>query len=304
MNLQHIEYFVELAHTHSFTAAAQRLNITQPNLSYAIGRLEEELEVPLFEKNGRNNVLTTYGHEFLTYAERMLKTLNTGIDAVQNTAAGKMTIRIGALSYLCTRYIPRMVRAYQKSHPEHPVEFLFETGSTRTLLDGLNEGRYDIIFCAPSREVAFSSLPIADQKLVLIVPENHRFADKTEITLEETGDENYILYPSGSGMRKVIERYFVKAGFRPKIKFEVVEDQVIAGFVAEEFGVGILPDSEILNNFPIKKIRISDPEMERKIVMLWDSNAYMAPKIRDFVRYVKTETLMKKVSEKQDATLI
>ena len=72
MNLTHLRYFAELAHTHHYTRAAQNLCITQPSLSHAIFKMEEELGVPLFEKNGKNTVLTVFGEQFLRSVESSL----------------------------------------------------------------------------------------------------------------------------------------------------------------------------------------------------------------------------------------
>ena len=69
MNLSHLRYFVELAHTRHYTRAAEHLFITQPSLSHAISQLEGELGVPLFEKNGRSISLTQYGKQFLACAQ-------------------------------------------------------------------------------------------------------------------------------------------------------------------------------------------------------------------------------------------
>ena len=102
MNLQHIEYFVELSHTHNYVISAEHLHITQPSLTYAISQLEQELGVKLFEKRGRNNVLTQYGKIFLFHAEATLRTLDTGIRAVKDRAQGAVTIRLGFFSYLRT----------------------------------------------------------------------------------------------------------------------------------------------------------------------------------------------------------
>ena len=75
MNLLHLRYFVELAHTQHYTRAAERLCITQPSLSHAIAQMESELGVPLFEKRGRNVALTHFGEQFLTCAQQTLDTL-------------------------------------------------------------------------------------------------------------------------------------------------------------------------------------------------------------------------------------
>ena len=77
MNLLHLRYFVELAHTQHYTRAAERLCITQPSLSHAIAQMEGELGVPLFEKRGRNVALTHFGEQFLTCAQQKLDTLHS-----------------------------------------------------------------------------------------------------------------------------------------------------------------------------------------------------------------------------------
>lgn len=73
MNLYHLRYFVTLAHLEHYTKAAENLSITQPSLSHAISLLESELGVSLFEKEGRNIVLTKYGKIFLKDVEKSLE---------------------------------------------------------------------------------------------------------------------------------------------------------------------------------------------------------------------------------------
>lgn len=79
MNLNQLQYFVTLAHMEHYTRAAEKLSITQPSLSHAISSLENELGTYLFEKQGRNVVLTKYGRLFMEYAEEALSILDAGI---------------------------------------------------------------------------------------------------------------------------------------------------------------------------------------------------------------------------------
>ena len=72
MNLYHLKYFVTLAHLEHYTKAAEQLSITQPSLSHAIASLEREINIRLFEKEGRNVVLTRAGKNFLTDIEKAL----------------------------------------------------------------------------------------------------------------------------------------------------------------------------------------------------------------------------------------
>lgn len=88
MNLYHLRYFVTLAHLEHYTKAAEILSITQPSLSHAISSLESELGVKLFEKDGRNVVLTKCGQAFLVDVEQALDMLDSSINKLQMTGFG------------------------------------------------------------------------------------------------------------------------------------------------------------------------------------------------------------------------
>lgn len=83
MNLNQLTYFVTLAQIENYTRAAKRLDITQPSLSHAISNLEKELQVPLFERHGRNVTMTKYGEMFLKYVQDSLHILNLGVERIQ-----------------------------------------------------------------------------------------------------------------------------------------------------------------------------------------------------------------------------
>ncbi|MGO1036496.1 LysR family transcriptional regulator, partial [Clostridioides difficile] len=85
MNLYHLRYFVTLAHLEHYTKAAENLSITQPSLSHAISLLENELGVALFEKEGRNIVLTKYGKIFLKDVEKSLEILDSSVKSLKIT---------------------------------------------------------------------------------------------------------------------------------------------------------------------------------------------------------------------------
>ncbi len=152
MNLFHLRYFVQLAHTRHYTQAAKSLCITQPSLSHAIGQLEAELGVPLFEKSGRNTTLTHFGEEFLVCAETTLATLDAGVEAMRRSARGEGLIRLGLLRTLGVEYIPRLAAGFLSSCPGRNIQFTFHTGVTSQLLEGLTaENLTGILFPAKYR---------------------------------------------------------------------------------------------------------------------------------------------------------
>ena len=100
MNLHHLRYFVTLAHLEHYTKAAKQLSITQPSLSHAIASLEDELNVRLFEKDGRNVVLTRWGKIFLQDVEEILAHLDSSVENLKMTGSGNGTIEIGCIRIL------------------------------------------------------------------------------------------------------------------------------------------------------------------------------------------------------------
>ena len=150
MNLYHLRYFVTLAHLEHYTRAAELLSITQPSLSHAISSLEKELGVKLFEKEGRNVVLTKCGQAFLEDVEQALDILDSSISSLQMTGSGEGLIDIGVLRTLSTNLVPNIVRSYLDSHPDRQVDFRFHnsTGLTPDIIAELKERKYDIAFCS------------------------------------------------------------------------------------------------------------------------------------------------------------
>ncbi len=290
MNLFHLRYFVELAHTRHYTKAAEHLCIAQPSLSHAINQLEKELGVQLFERIGRNTSLTCFGEEFLSCAENVLKTLDSGVAALKRSSRGAGTIRLGFLRVLGVQWLPSLAKEFSDSHPETDIHFTFHTGVTSELLKGLKAGHFDLVFSSyPPEDQDFLCEPVAGQHLVLIVSRDHPLAKFREINLEETLKYPYIYFAQGSGVRYDVDRLFEKIGQKPKIAYETEEDQVIAGLTAQNFGISIVPEMDLLEHLNIKKIKIKNTTARRKIYMVSNNQVYTPPAVENFRRFILEE---------------
>ena len=118
MNLFHLRYFETLARTEHYSKAAEILSITQPSLSYAISTLESELGIQLFEKRGRNIVLTKYGKAFYSNVKEILANLDNAVRDIKLVANGEGEINIGFLRTLGTDYVPTTVKNFLDLHPD------------------------------------------------------------------------------------------------------------------------------------------------------------------------------------------
>lgn len=258
MNLFYLRYFVKLAHVGHYTKAAEQLCITQPSLSHAISQLEKELVLPLFEKYGRKTTLTRYGEEFLLCAEQTLRTLDNGLAA-----------------------------RFLEEHPEAEIHFSFHTGITRELLSGLLAQKYDLAFCSePPEELELTSVPVGGQELVLITPKDHPLAALSQVDLSQTLPYPQVYFSPGSGMRDVVNRLFEQTGRRPLIACETEEDEVIAGLVAQGFGIAVVPYMDLLEKLELAVIPLHTPGFERKFFMVHDGRRFMPPAVRHFRDFV------------------
>jgi DNA-binding transcriptional LysR family regulator len=287
MNLDYLRYFVTLAKVKHYTKAAKQLWITQPSLSHAIAQLEEELGVPLFEKNGRRNTLTCFGEEFLPYAEQTIALLEEGMSSIQSGAQGNGRIRLGFLRTLGIDYLPRLTSGFLKHFPENEIRFTFHTDVTARLLEGLKQRNFDLLFCSkPPEELGFTVIPVKKQKLVLITPHDHPLASRTSVDLMETLSYPYVYFDKSSGLRADVDQMFAKLSQKPHIAYETEEDQVIAGFVAQGFGIAVVPEMDLLHRLDVSILEIKAPVHERDVCLVYDSSVYQPPVVQRFLSYV------------------
>lgn len=292
MNLDYLRYFVTLAELRHYTRAAEALCITQPSLSHAIRQLEEELGVPLFQRAGRNTTLTRYGAEFLDCARRTLDTLNQGVDTLQRSARGEGLIRLGFLRPLGVRYIPELAARFLAANPGMRIQFEFHTERTQPLLDGLLRQKYDLAVCSrPAAGLPLTAVPVACQELVIVVPKDHPLAGRKSAGLADLLPYPQVYFAKGSGLREVVDGLFAAIGGVPNIAWETEEDQVIAGLVAQGFGVAVVPAMDLLNKLELAVLPISSPPYQRQFFAVSCDGVFLPPVARRFLQFMVDEGL-------------
>lgn len=291
MNLDYLRYFVKLAEVRHYTKAAEQLRITQPSLSHAIRILETELGVPLFEKTGKNTELTPFGREFLECSQQTLETLDRGVRSLKRSAQGNGLLRLGFLRSLGTEYIPKLAARFLEANPGKDIQLEFHTDRTQPLLDGLLDQTYDLVFCSqPSPRLHVTAVPVTQQDLVLIVPKNHTLSSQHSVDLTETLPYPQICFTKSSGLRDLIDGLFDQVGGHPKIAYETEEDQVIAGLVAQGFGVAIVPYMDLLLKLELSILQISFPPYKRQFFMVHNNAVSLSPVAEQFRKFVLENT--------------
>lgn len=289
MNLNQLRYFAALAHLEHYTKTAEELQISQPSLSHAMNTLEKEIGTALFQKQGRNVVLTKYGRLFLEYVEESLKTLDLGVEKTRAmTGQAKGVIDLAFIYTLGSEFVPELVADFMRSHEELDVRFKFTVGNTLEIIQGLKEEKFDVAFCSMiEKETLIEFIPVGEERLVVAVPKGHPLADKKQVDLEEAAVYPQVYYTKESGLRPVIDRMFGMAKIKPDIAYEIEEDGSMAGLVAQNFGIAIMPDIPVLRNLNIEVLELRDTYLKRQVYMAVSKENYKTPMVKRFTEYVR-----------------
>lgn len=287
MNLNHLCYFRTLAKLEHYTKAAEELSITQPSLSHAISSLERDLGTYLFEKQGRNIKLTKYGKMYLEYVDKALNELEKGekkLRELNNISTG--TVEIGYIYTLGPKFIPNLIKKFTEEKENKNIKFLFGQGTTKELIKGLKEERYDMIFCSMVEgENDIEFIPVANEELVVIVSNDHPLANNDSIDLKMIEEYPFIGFSEKSGIRPLINKLFNQIELKPNIICEVEEDNAIFGLVEINYGISVVPNISSLKHYNIKVLPIVNPKHERYIYAATLKNKYLTPSVNYFKKY-------------------
>ena len=286
MEWQQLEYFVAVAKMEHMTRAAEKLAISQPALSRSISKLEDELGVPLFDRQGRSIMLNRYGELFLYRVQRMQKEYEKAVLELQQLNNPELgDVSLGFLHTLGTSIVPDLIRAFRQQHPQ--IRFHFTQNYSHSQLKQLLAGELDLcLLSAIETEPPVCWKELWRDELYIMVPIDHHLANRTSIKMEELEDENFVLMKKGYTLRKTADRLLAEAGIKPKITYEGDEVSTIAGFIGAGLGVSLLPDDEDLNPKKIVKIHVEDMVCERIIGMAWIENRYLPPAAQQFQQFI------------------
>jgi DNA-binding transcriptional LysR family regulator len=286
MEWQQLEYFGVVARLEHFTRAAKKLAISQPALSRSIAALEEEIGVPLFEREGRSVRLNRYGRVFLRHVERALAEIDEGKRKIQDLVnPDQGVISLAFLHTLGARFVPSLLREFRQYYPS--VRFQLYQNSAKRILEQLEAGEIDLCFTSPPvRRPGLGWADLLQEKLIVLVPRHHPLASRRTIRLDEVAEEPFICMKHGYGLRSITENLCQQAGFTPQIAFEGEEVTTVAGLVAAGLGIALIPDISGLDLGKTVCLEVSEPRCQRMIGMAWRKGRFMPLPVQKFRTFV------------------
>lgn len=290
MTLNQLLYFQKVATLENYHQAAEALYVSQPSLSRSMASLEAELGITLFQKEGRGVILTKAGRLFLEHANKIIADCDVAVDKMQELSSNGGKIDIGYVFPLAGHYIPHKVRRFLENKENEKVVFNFWQNHTPAIAAKVKSGELDIGFGGCLEKDDLEYYPLINQEMVIITPIGHELADKEEISLEELSTYPIIGYDKDSWMGSHLKSLYKKYAVEPNIVVECPDEYSIVALVKENFGVALMPRTDILEGDPGVLIHgIKDLNICHQIFMFWSKDAYHMPAVERFLSYMKEQ---------------
>lgn len=295
MNLKHLLFFKELARTQHMSKAAENLGISQPTLSYAIDKLEKELGVPLFEKDGRNIRLTVLGKTYLQFITRGLNELDRGKELLaQSLDPNTGHVKLGFTYTMGQQLIPEIVTQFQPQKKDQHISFEFSQGNSRDLLKQLINDEHDLVVSSYMPKIgeqestnSLEFIPLVKQRIMLAVAPDHPLANRKSVSVQELAKYPMIYFSKNSGLRSLIDSIFKHAHVKPNIIAEIEEDHTIVGFVQYGYGIALIPNLPQLDQNLVHLIPLKDNPIQHQIYLAYRDNRFMIPSVIRFRNFIE-----------------
>jgi DNA-binding transcriptional LysR family regulator len=285
MELYSLQVFHAIATEKSFSRAAEKLLRTQPAVSLALQRLEQELGERLIDRSGKELILTDAGRTVLDYARRfqsLQQELDNSLAELRDNSAGRLTIGANEST---TLYLLRHIGRYRDLYPKVKVQIRRSLSSKipNELLDGNLE--LGVISYDPADE-RLKSRVIYTDSLAFVVSPKHRLASRKTISITELGSENFIAHNVLSPYRDLVLREFHARKVPLRMDVEMPTIETIRKLVQANMGVAFLPrmcvEQEIEQKF-LCEVRVKEMHMERKIRLIYPTRRALSHAAQAFL---------------------
>ena len=289
MDINQLEVLIAVANERGFSRAADKLYRTQPAISQAIRRLEEEVGEPLFDRSSKDGTLTASGQVLLKYAQQIInlrRDAKLAVKELKDLQRGKVTL--GANEYTVLYLLP-VISVYRVRHPHIKIEVKRDLASRIPSEVLKRDVEIGIVSFHPP-DPALSTIPVATDELALIVAPKHPLAGKKVVSVKELGVETFIAHNVRSPYREKVVQTFEKHRTPLNISMELPTLEAIKRFVEQGMGVALVPrlaaQAEI-DRGQVVAITVREMRLERKLYLIYRKGAKLSHAARAFLNVAR-----------------
>lgn len=288
LDIKHMQYFMEVTRTGSFTKAAENLYITQPALSRIIKSLEADVGATLFIRSRKRLILTDAGNVLYKHAqviERQLQLLETELASMITMRKGH--IRIGLPTIVNSFFFSKLIASFHQEYPE--VTFQLEEDGSKRIEEKIMNGTLDFgVVVLSDKNDQLDDYTFVNEKLTLVVPSSHHLIEKQEVALHELKDEAFIMFNQDFELRNLILKACKEANFQPRIISETSQLDFIEELVASNLGITLLPESTSKElTADVQTIAVTNPVIEWNLAIIWKRDEYLSQMNKEFISFAR-----------------
>ena len=284
-----MEVLAVVAEEKSFSRAAEVLHRTQPAISQAVRRLEQEIGEKLFDRSSKNGTLTLVGEVLLDYAKQMLnlrQTAHNAIKEMRDLHYGKVTISANEHTVF---YLLPVIQEFRRLYPLVKIEVQRGVASRIPKEVLAREVELGVISFKPNDKSVISTPVLADE-LTLIVSPKHPLANRKRVSVKELGVETFIAHNAPSPYRQKVIETFDKHQTKLHISIELPSLEAIKRLVEKGVGIALVPkltaQNEIANG-QLNAISVKEMKLERKLNIIYRRNSVLSHAAKSFLKLAK-----------------
>src|SRR5262245_61056725 len=291
VDLAQLEIFLSIADEKSFSRAAEKMLRTQPALSIAIKRLEEELGETLFDRSSKSGTMTEAGKILYSYAQKMINLRDEAKDSISELRGmfrGRLTI--GANESTSLYVLPSLLLEYRKRHPQIKIE-VSRNVSEKIPLEVV-ERNLDFGFLSyDPMNPALQSIEVHRDELTLVVPPGHQFVGRKQVTVKELGEEQFVAHNVKTPSRSRIFDLFAQHRTPLNICIELATLETIKEFVRRNAGIAILPKLSVQGDIEsgrLIEVPVKGMKIEKILRLIYRRETSLSHAAKSFLDLVKS----------------
>jgi len=274
MDTDALRWFQQVADGVTVTEVAELFMVSQPGVSRALARLEQQAGTPLLYRSGRILRPTRAGSVLKRHVDAVLHALDDGLAAVAELLdPGTGTVSLAFQQSFGRRLVPELISGFRQWHPD--VSFVLEPSYDALGSSLVASGRTDLEVTARAPhnpDVRWE--PLFSQPLSLALPPGHRLGGRSGASLAEVADDDFVMLRPPWELRRLCDDLCTAAGFEPRVAFEGDDLPMVRGFVAACLGVAVVPDD---GHGDGALVPITDPGAFRTVGLAWSRSRRLLP---------------------------